>query len=101
MKEDPKNPKLLYAGGELGLVVHPRENDLILATHGRSLWILDDVSPLQQVNDELLSRSAYLFGMRPALRYDGGGGRGGAWAAAATSLSWHRIRLTARPSRIT
>ncbi len=103
VKEDPKNPKLLYVGGELGLhvsftggnqwvrmhlknlppvairdmVIHPRENDLVLATHGRSLWILDDVSPLQQVNDEVLAKSAYLFGMRPALRFDGGGGRGG------------------------
>lgn len=103
VKEDPKNPQLLYVGSELGLhvsftggnqwvrmhlknlppvavrdiVVHPRENDLILATHGRSAWILDDVSPLQQMNAQVVSQSAYLFGMRPALRFDGGGRGGG------------------------
>jgi hypothetical protein len=59
------------------IAIHPRDNDLILATHGRSLWILDDVTPLQQVNDQVLNESAYLFGMRPVLRFDGGGGRGG------------------------
>lgn len=103
VKEDPKNPQLLYVGSELGLhvsftggndwvrmhlknlppvavrdiLVHPRENDLILATHGRSLWILDDVSPLQQMSAQVVSQSAYLFGMRPALRFDGGGRGGG------------------------
>jgi photosystem II stability/assembly factor-like uncharacterized protein len=103
VKEDPKNPQLLYVGGELGLhvsftggnqwtrlhlknlppvavrdiVIHPRENDLILGTHGRSIWILDDASPLQQMNAQVLSESAHLFGMRPALRFDGGGRGGG------------------------
>ncbi len=103
VKEDPKNPQLLYVGGELGLqvsftggnhwvnlhlknlptvavrdiVIHPRENDLILGTHGRSIWILDDASPLQQINTQVLSESAHLFGMRPALRFDGGGRGGG------------------------
>lgn len=103
VKEDPKNSQVLYVGSELGLhvsftggnqwvrmhlknlplvavrdiVIHPRENDLILGTHGRSIWILDDASPLQQMNEQVLGQSAYLFGMRPALRFDGGGGRGG------------------------
>ena len=100
VKEDPKNPELLYVGGELGIhvsftggnqwvslhlknlppvavrdiVIHPRENDLIIGTHGRSIWILDDASPLQQMNAQVLSESAHLFAMRPALRFDGGGG---------------------------
>jgi len=103
VKEDPKNPQLLYVGGELGLhvsftganqwvrlhlknlppvavrdiVIHPRENDLILGTHGRAIWILDDASPLQQMNAQVISESAHLFGMRPALRFDGGGRGGG------------------------
>jgi photosystem II stability/assembly factor-like uncharacterized protein len=103
VKEDPKNSRLLYVGTELGLdvsftggnqwtrmhlknlppvavrdlIVHPRDNDLILATHGRSLWVLDDVTALQQISDDVLSQPAYLFSMRPALRFDGGGGRGG------------------------
>jgi photosystem II stability/assembly factor-like uncharacterized protein len=106
VKEDPKNPQLLYVGSELGLhvsftggnewvrmslknlppvavrdiVIQPRENDLILATHGRSLFVLDDVSPLQQMNAQVAGQSAFLFGMRPALRFDamarGGGSVG-------------------------
>ena len=95
VREDPKNTNLLYAGTELGLfasynggkewfplnlknlpnvsvhdiLVHPRENDLILATHGRSLWIFDDASVIQQMTPQILGSNAYLFGVRPALRY--------------------------------
>jgi hypothetical protein len=59
------------------ITIHPRDNDLILGTHGRSIWILDDVTPLQEINDQVVTESAFLFSMRPALRFDGGGGRGG------------------------
>ncbi len=95
LKEDPKNPNLLYAGTELGLfatydggknwielglknlprvavhdiVAHPRENDLILATHGRSFWIFDDATPIQQMNADLANRDATLFDVRPAFRF--------------------------------
>ncbi len=95
VREDPKNPNLLYAGTELGLwasynsgnswvelnlknlpkvavhdiVIHPRENDLILGTHGRSVWIFDDATPLQKTNSELASKDAHLFEVRPALRF--------------------------------
>lgn len=95
VREDPKNPNLLYAGTELGLFasytggkewirlglknlphvavhdiqIHPRDNDLILATHGRSIWILDDAAPVQQMSPELVSREAHLFPVRPALRF--------------------------------
>jgi len=95
VREDPKNTNLLYAGTELGLfasynggkdwlplnlknlpnvsvhdiLVHPRENDLILATHGRGLWIFDDATPIQRMNQQILDSSAYLFPIRPALRY--------------------------------
>ena len=73
VKEDPKNRNLLYAGTEYGffvslnagrewkpfmtglpsvriddVMVHPRDNDLILGTHGRSIWILDDASPIAE-----------------------------------------------------
>lgn len=103
VKEDPKNPKVLYVGSELGLhlsfdggnqwvrmhlknlppvavrdlIIHPRENDLILGTHGRSIWIFDDATALQEINDKVLNSNAYLFSMRPALRFDGGRGGGG------------------------
>jgi len=95
VREDPKNPRLLYAGTELGLyvsytgggtwtslglknlphvavhdiLVHPRDNDLILATHGRSVWILDDATPVQQLTPEVARRDAHLFDLRPALRF--------------------------------
>lgn len=75
VKEDPRNPDLLYAGTELGLfasmdrgqnwqklhlknlpvvavhdiLIHPRENDLILGTHGRGIWVYDDISVIQQL----------------------------------------------------
>jgi photosystem II stability/assembly factor-like uncharacterized protein len=97
VKEDPKNPKLLYVGTELGLfvslsggnnwvrlamkgfpqsvavrdlMIHPRENDLIIATHGRALWVLDDVTPLQQLSEDTVGSPAALFDVRPALRFD-------------------------------
>jgi photosystem II stability/assembly factor-like uncharacterized protein len=75
---DPKQPHLLYAGTELGLyasfddgenwtdlrldlphlpvydlVVHPRDNDLIIATHARGFYVLDDATPLQQLAEAI------------------------------------------------
>ena len=95
IREDPKNTALLYAGTELGLyasydggknwialnlknlpnvsvhdiVVHPRENDLILATHGRSIWIFDDATPIQQLKQQIIDSEMHLFPVRPALRF--------------------------------
>ncbi|HEX8282385.1 MAG TPA: hypothetical protein VF588_03480 [Pyrinomonadaceae bacterium] len=95
VREDPKNPRLLYAGTELGLyvsytaggnwtslalknlpnvavhdiVVHPRDNDLVIATHGRSLYILDDATPIQQLTPEAARDDVRLFAPRPALRH--------------------------------
>ena len=95
VREDPRNPRLLYAGTELGLyasyngganwlplnlknlpnvavhdiIIHPRDNDLILATHGRSIWIFDDATPLQQLTQEILNSRTHLFDIRPALRF--------------------------------
>jgi hypothetical protein len=51
------------------ILIHPRENDLILATHGRSIWIFDDATAIQRMNQQILESSAYLFPIRPALRY--------------------------------
>jgi photosystem II stability/assembly factor-like uncharacterized protein len=95
VREDPKNPSLLYAGTELGLyvsytaggnwtnlalknlpnvavhdvLVHPRDNDIILGTHGRSIYVLDDATPIQQMTSEVARADAHLFAPRPALRY--------------------------------
>lgn len=48
------------------IVIHSRENDLIFGTHGRSIWILDDISPLEQLGEAVLDSPAYLFDIRPA-----------------------------------
>ncbi|MDQ3684769.1 MAG: phage scaffolding protein, partial [Acidobacteriota bacterium] len=95
MREDPKNTNLLYAGTELGLfvsytggnswarlgmknlphvavhdiIIHPRENDLILGTHGRSIWIFDDATPIQQMTSSIAGGDAHLFDVRPGLRF--------------------------------
>jgi len=89
-----RNPNLLFAGTEFGLFVsfnrgrqwqelknnlprvpvfdiqiHPRENDLILATHGRSIWILDDITALEQATDKVLTSDLYLFDSRAAVEW--------------------------------
>jgi hypothetical protein len=94
VREDPKNKNLLYAGTELGLfisldagktwekfmnnyptvrtddiLIHPRDGDLIAASHGRSIWIADDITPLQQWNEQVAASDATLFDVRPAVAY--------------------------------
>src|SRR5581483_5357589 len=94
IREDPKNKELLYVGTEFGLyvslnggrewqkfmtnyptvrtddiLVHPRDNDLIVATHGRSVWIADDITPLQQLTPEVQAQDAFLFDIRPAVAW--------------------------------
>jgi hypothetical protein len=51
------------------LVVHPRDGDLVAGTHGRSIWILDDPTPLQQLNAEVRERELHLFVPRPARQW--------------------------------
>jgi photosystem II stability/assembly factor-like uncharacterized protein len=94
--EDPKNPNLTYIGTEFGFyltydggqhwiqlkanlptvpvndfVIHPRDNDLVLATHGRGLWILENIASLQGLTSEVLASDAHLFPIEPAqmIRY--------------------------------
>ncbi|HEX9699340.1 MAG TPA: hypothetical protein VGD06_07760, partial [Acidobacteriota bacterium] len=109
VREDLRNPDLLFAGTEFGLfvsiddgeswsrfmngmptvsiydlVIHPRDNDLIAGTHGRSIWILDDISPLQQLTAEVRGRDGWLFEQRPATLWENvsrGGQRGHFWWA--------------------
>ncbi len=91
---DPKSRNLLYACTEYGffislnggrewkkfmtglptvrvddVVVHPRDNDLVLGTHGRSIWIVDDITALQQLADATTMSDAHLFDVRPATRW--------------------------------
>jgi len=90
VREDPVRRGLLFAGTELGVYVSlddgnswqslrlnmpvapvhdlvVKNNDLVIATHGRSFWILDDISPLRQMSDAAAS-AAYLFTPAPVIR---------------------------------
>jgi photosystem II stability/assembly factor-like uncharacterized protein len=93
-REDPVNPNLLFAGTELDIFmsldrgahwqsikgnlptvavddiqIHPREHDLIIGTHGRSIWVIDDISGLEQLTPEKMAQPAALFDPRPAAEY--------------------------------
>jgi hypothetical protein len=48
------------------VMVHPRDNDLILGTHGRSIWIIDDITALQQLSDDLTKTDEQVLDIRPA-----------------------------------
>jgi len=99
VRQDPKRKGLLYAGTEtevfvsfddgadwqslqLNLPVVPihdmvvKEDDLVAATHGRSFWILDDLTPLHQITEDVAKVEAFLFKPRDSYRI-GGGGRSG------------------------
>lgn len=53
------------------LLVHPRDNDLVIGTHGRGAWILDDVAPVQELARALAaSEGVHLFAPRPAVRFE-------------------------------
>lgn len=94
IREHPRNANLLFVGTEYGMyasfnkgiswmqiklnlptvpvddiLIHPRENDLILGTHGRSIWILDDISPLEQMNETIENSSIHLFDIRNAVMW--------------------------------
>ena len=94
VREDPRNRNLLYLGTEMGvwaswdrgahwrsirgnvpvtpvrdIQIHPRDNDLLLATHGRGLYILDDITHLQQTASAE-EAAVMLFDVRPAVRWN-------------------------------
>ncbi len=103
IREDPKNPDLLFVGTEFAvfvswdrgaswkrfnynlptvavhdLLIHP-QGDLIAGTHGRGVWILDNVTPLQQLQETVLQAEAFLFKPQTATLWKGisrGGTRG-------------------------
>ena len=51
------------------LAVHPRASDLVLATHGRGIWIIDDITPLRALSADLMEKDAALLISRPAVQY--------------------------------
>ena len=93
VREDPKTKGLLFLGTELGIFasldnggswislrnglpampveelrVHPRDGDLILGTHGRGIFIIDDITPIRQLA-AATATDAFLFDPRPAIRW--------------------------------
>jgi photosystem II stability/assembly factor-like uncharacterized protein len=94
LREDLVNRDLLFAGTEMGLwisldggrqwaqykggempnvavrdlVVHPRDHDLIVATHGRGLWVLDDITPLRALTPETLAKDALFVQARSSVQ---------------------------------
>jgi hypothetical protein len=97
VREDPVRRGLLFAGTERGIYVsfddgqnwatlrrnlplvpvHDlkiKDNDLIAGTHGRSFWVLDDITPMRQVTPAVVTKSAHLFKPNDFYRSDFGGG---------------------------
>ncbi len=91
VREDPKKRGLLYAGTELGVYVSfddgahwqplqmnlptspirdlvVKDDDLVVATHGRSFWVLDDLTPLRQMSDEVAQSAMKLYAPQTAVR---------------------------------
>jgi photosystem II stability/assembly factor-like uncharacterized protein len=109
--EDLKNKDLLFLGTEMGcfmtidggetwvrmknnipeyalvrdLAIHPETNDLVIATHGRGIYIMDDISPLRSLTNDLMNKDfAFLPSRKTPVtngRFGGGGGQGGEFVA--------------------
>src|SRR5216683_897076 len=69
-----------YKGGDLpsvavrDLAIHPRDNDLVIATHGRGIWIIDDITPLRALTPAMLARGAAFFQAKPIVQALSAGG---------------------------
>ena len=101
IKEDRVNKNLLFLGTEFGLwisvdgganwsrfkggdlpsvgvrdlAIHPRDNDLVIATHGRGIWIVDDITPLRALTPQMLASDVVFASVRPTVaRLSAGGG---------------------------
>ena len=100
IKEDLVNQELLFLGTELGLwvsldggkqwaqykggdfpnvavrdlAIHPRDHDLVIGTHGRGIWIVDDITPLRALTPENLAKEAVFIQARPTVQSISGGG---------------------------
>jgi len=98
VREDPVNPRLLFLGTEFGLfisvdgganwaqfredfpqvavddlTIHRRDGDVVLATHGRGIWIIDDITPLRALTAEILDKDVAMLPSRPSPLSIGGG----------------------------
>ncbi len=129
VKEDPRNENLLFVGTDVGayvstdrgeswqrfmnglstvpvhdLEIHPRDRELIAATHGRAIWIVD-IAPLQELSGEVLAAEAHLFEPAPGFQFGaaprGGESTGQLWFQRPTPGSEARIhyRLSAEAAK--
>lgn len=110
IRADRKRQGLLYAGTEYGMYISYddganwksfqlnlpvvpvtdlaiKNNDLIVGTQGRSIYILDDLGVIQQRNETITGKGLFVFNVNPAYRMPGGGRRGGGRPAGAGSLA--------------
>ena len=94
VREDIKNKNLLFVGTEFGInasldggkswfslknklptaavrdiAIHPRANDLIIGTHGQGVWILDNITPLQEMTEDVLQADKHVFSIRPETQF--------------------------------
>lgn len=98
IQEDYKNPDLLFLGTEFGLYItidggdkwykftnnmpsvavhfidlQKQTNDLVMGTHGRGVIIIDDISPLRELNDEVMTKKLHFFASKPTVMWEEGG----------------------------
>jgi len=98
IQEDYENPDLLFLGTEFGLYItvdggkkwnkftknvpsvaihfidlQKQTNDLVLGTHGRGIIIIDDISPLREINQDVLAKKVHFFKSKPTTIYEGSG----------------------------
>src|SRR5262249_32928616 len=94
LREDVRNPNLLFAGTEFGIFasfdrgghwtkmdgglptgavddiqIHARDFDRVIATRGRRLWVRDDIRPLEEMTRDVMSKDVHLFSLRPAREF--------------------------------
>src|SRR4029077_2209568 len=100
IREDPVNRDLLYLGTEFGLwisldggrqwaqykggelpnvavrdlAIHPRDHALVIATHGRGIWIVDDITPLRALTTDTLAKEAVFLQAKPSVQAIPAGG---------------------------
>ena len=95
LAQHPRNADLLFLGNEVGvyasidggqqwveignglptvpvddIIVHTRENDLVIGTHGRGIWILDDITPLERLDSDVIESDAFVFAARRTTSYN-------------------------------
>ncbi len=121
VREDPVRPGLLYAGTEIGIFIsfddgdnwQPlklnlpavpvtdifiKDNDLVLSTQGRAFWIMDDITPLRQLDEAALSANVHLFEPKPGYAFIGGGfGRSSTEAPNPDNGAWIYYALADEP----